>query len=64
MHINEVLCASVPSAQINRLPMKLVSKVFDFAMTFLARWKRLVRAMQHTQFRAKNAEMSLRPQIF
>ena len=31
-HINAVLCASVSSAQIGGLPMKLVPKVFDFTM--------------------------------
>ena len=32
MHINVVLCASVPSAQIGKLPMKLVPKVLNFTM--------------------------------
>jgi hypothetical protein len=32
MHINVVLCASVPAAQIGRFPVKLAPKVFDFAL--------------------------------
>ena len=31
-HINAVLCASVPSVQIGRLPVKLAPKVFDLTM--------------------------------
>ena len=32
MHINAILCVSVPSAQIDRLPMKLLPKVIYFTM--------------------------------
>ena len=32
MHINAVLCALVPSAQIGGLPVKLMPKNFDFTM--------------------------------
>ena len=31
-HINEVLCALVPSTQIDGLPVKLALKDFDFTM--------------------------------
>ena len=34
-HINAVLCALVPSAQIGGLPVKLAPKVFDFTMDTL-----------------------------
>ena len=36
-----VLCASVPSAQNGRLPVKLVSKVVDFTMDTPSCWKAL-----------------------
>ena len=65
MHINAVLCVSVPSAQIGGLPMKLAPKVIYFTTDYpeLA-GKRLVRALQRTQFRAKSAKNDLKPTDF
>jgi hypothetical protein len=55
MHINVVLCASVPSTQIGRLPVKLMPKVFDFTMDT---------PMQRTLFHAKSAKNDLKPTYF
>jgi hypothetical protein len=54
MHINAILCALMPSAQNGRLPVKLTPhpKLAE---------KRLVRVMQHMQFRAKSAKFYLKP---
>ena len=61
-----ILCALLPSARNGYvLPVKLTPKVFNFTTDtpWLAR-KRLVRAMQRTQFRAKNAKNNLKPMDF
>ena len=55
MHINPVLCALVPSAQIGKASSEMDAKNFQpyYGHPSLAR-KLLVRAMQHTQFCAKS----------
>jgi hypothetical protein len=58
-HINVVLFSPVPSAQNGGLPVKLTPKVFNFTMDTPSAGKRLVRAMECTQFRAKSAKNDL-----
>jgi hypothetical protein len=58
--LSSSVCTLVPSAQNGGLPVKLVPKIFDFTITTPSlAGKRLVRAMQCTQFRAKSAEDDL-----
>jgi hypothetical protein len=59
-HINAVLCLSVPSAQNGGLQVDLAPKVFNFTMdTPGFTKKRLVKAMQRTQFHAKSVKNDL-----
>ena len=64
MHINAVYGASVPSAQIGGLPVKLASEVSILLWTPWLVGKRLVRAIQCTQFRVKSAKNDLKPTDF
>jgi hypothetical protein len=60
-HINAVLCASVPSAQNGRLPMKLAPKVSTSLWTPLACRKALSESYTHrTQFHAKSVKNDLK----
>jgi hypothetical protein len=55
----------VPSAQTGGILVKLAPKVFNFIMDIPSLpKKRLVRAMQRTQFRAKSAKNDLKPTDF
>jgi hypothetical protein len=64
-HINAILCASVPFAQIGGLSSEIGAIIFwlYYGHPQLA-GKHLVRAMQRTQFRAKSAKCALKPTNF